>query len=266
MKRSIVMSALIFLSTPLAAAAPEFGDARLQRLDDPLRTTFLGDPAKLTKQQIKEAIGSAALAKGWKVTNESDGRVELTATMNGKHVMNVLVTYDSAGYEIHYLSSTNLLYKETRDRNRPVQVIHKNYNVWIRRLADAVNGQVAAPVKVAVAGTAAPVRVKLTHNRVVPPASDFAAIDNVDAVPVREAGKDRYRHFLSVMAPKAFVVTENGGWRMFFKNPDAMAMALDHCEQMKIGCWLYAVDDKVVWNPDPAKRISRVDQLSKVAP
>ena len=83
---------------------------------------------------------------------------------------------------------------------------------------------------------------------------------------VREAGKDRYRHYLTLQPPKAFVVTEKGGWHMFFRNADSIAMALDWCEQLKMGCWLYAVDDRVVFTEDPAKRISRVAQLPRTSP
>jgi hypothetical protein len=107
---------------------------------------------------------------------------------------------------------------------------------------------------------------KLSHNRELPPASGFAAIDDVDKVPVRDAGKDRYRHYLTLQPPKAFVVTEKGGWWMFYRNGDAMAMALDQCEERKVTCWLYAVDDRVVFTADPATRISRASQLPRTNP
>jgi len=272
MTRLTRMFAVAFLSMLFAAAAPaatntpNYGDARLRVIDDPLRTTFMGDPGKPTKQELRQAIGTAALAKDWKVLSESDGRTELNTTVSGKHLLHVQITYDSTGYTIQYIDSVNMLAQEIRERNRPVQLIHKNYNVWIRQLADTINKQIGQPARVAAATTRAPVQAKLAHNRVVPPATDFAAIDNVDAVPVREAGKDRYRHFLTLQAPKAFVVTEKGGWRMWFRNPDAMAVALDHCEQQTVGCWLYAVDDRVVWSADPGKRVARVNQLLKAAP
>jgi hypothetical protein len=82
-------------------------------------------------------------------------------------------------------------------------------------------------------------------------------------VPVREAGKDRYRTFLTAGAPKAFVVGEDGSFAMSAKDPDAMALAFDECVARKVGCWLYAVDDRVVFTADPQKRISQLGQLPR---
>ena len=85
--------------------------------------------------------------------------------------------------------------------------------------------------------------------------SGFAAIDDVDSVPVRAEGKDRYRHYLTLPSPKAFVVYARGGWRFYFGTPEAMGMALDRCERDNTPCWLYAVDDQVVWQSDAAHRV-----------
>jgi hypothetical protein len=89
----------------------------------------------------------------------------------------------------------------------------------------------------------------------VPPPSGFAAIDDVDRVPVRAEGKDRYRHYLTLPSPKAFFVYQRGGWRFYFDTPHAMALGLDHCEKEGTPCWLYAVDDQVVWQADVDRRI-----------
>jgi hypothetical protein len=40
-----------------------------------------------------------------------------------------------------------------------------------------------------------------------------------------------------------------------------MTRALDRCASDGSTCWLYAVDDRVVWDPAPEKRISRSEQL-----
>jgi hypothetical protein len=40
-----------------------------------------------------------------------------------------------------------------------------------------------------------------------------------------------------------------------------MTKALDRCERDGRVCWLYAVDDRVVWNSDVAKRIGKSSQL-----
>lgn len=96
-----------------------------------------------------------------------------------------------------------------------------------------------------------------THSYATPPASDFAKIDDLTAVPLAEKGKSRYAHYLTLPKPKAFVITEKGGWYFNANHVDAMQAALDHCPAGS-KCWLYAVDDSVVWHRDPAKRIARV--------
>ena len=98
------------------------------------------------------------------------------------------------------------------------------------------------------------------HSRSLPPASDYAAADNIDAVPVRAEGKDRYAHYRGLSSPKAFVVYETGGWR-FSNSSDAMTTLLDRCAREGRKCWLYAVDDQVVWRENEQQRIGRSDQL-----
>ena len=123
----------------------------------------------------------------------------------------------------------------------------------------AVNGSVvwAKPTPVAASPAAR------GHSHTVPPASGYAAIDNVDAVPARAEGKARYSQYLAMPSPKAFVVYETGGWRLSSNAPDAMAGLLDTCAREGRKCWLYAVDDQVVWQPAVDKRIGRSDQLQR---
>ena|SRR5581483_3252550 len=265
----IVLVVVCLLSPPVADAQqprrPEFGDRRLKVIDDPLRVAFMGDPGRLTKAQVQQAVEIAAIAKDWKILGASDGRTELSATKNGRHVLHVVVMYDATGCAINYIDSVDMMYEEQRQRGRAVRVIHRNYNVWVRELADAIANKAGQPAKIDVAARTPPL-VALKHNRQVPPASGYAAIGDVDKVPVRDAGKDRYRYWLTLQPPKAFVVTEKGGWYQYSRNGDAIAMAFDRCEQLKINCWLYAVDDRVVFTEDGAKRVSSVGQLPRVAP
>ena len=92
------------------------------------------------------------------------------------------------------------------------------------------------------------------HHYVLPPASGFAAADDMAAVPLSEAGKARYAHFRGLPSPKAFAVTEKGGWYFNAGEPEAMATTFQACARAKSKCWLYAVDDQVVWQPDVAAR------------
>jgi hypothetical protein len=103
--------------------------------------------------------------------------------------------------------------------------------------------------------------VTKAHRLRVPAATSFARIDDLDAVPVREEGKDRFRHYLTLSPPKAFVVTAKGGWRFSWDNANAMTLALDRCSRDGATCWLYAVDDQVVYDADPSKRIAQSAQL-----
>jgi len=270
MKRLALMCVMLLLTTFVNAGLGIVNnhptDFRLAPIDDPLRVTFFDDSTGLGTQRIKGAIAFGATAKDWKVLRELDGRTELTTTVRGKHVVHIIVVYDNASYEIRYLDSVNLMYEEQRENNRTQRLIHKNYNVWIRDLAAAINSKIGEPAKTT-AGTAPQMKeqakVSIAHRRPVPPASGFAAVDDIGAVPVRLAGKDRYQHYLSLPSPKAFVVTDKGGWHLWYGNPDVMTTALDYCEQQTVGCWLYAVDDKVIWHADPDKRFSRVEQVVK---
>lgn len=294
--KHVVTAILLALSVaPLAYAQqqPEFGDRRLKVLEDPLSVRFTGDPQKASKAKLKEAIDIAALAKDWKVLKSDDSRFELQTTKNGKHMLHVNVMYGDGFCEIHYIESIDMMYKEMVDRGRDVRVIHGNYNVWIRELADAIGRRIGEPVTVYAPAARPPVvadaaanpngnfyarsdrrggrggaaaSVPLFHSRMVPQPSGFAAIDDVDKVPVREAGKDVYRRYLTLAAPKAFAVTEDGSWKMVVRDPNAIALVLDHCEQLKRGCWLYAVDGNVVFDADPGKRISQLTQVPRTNP
>ncbi|MDB5946533.1 MAG: hypothetical protein JWQ33_1559 [Ramlibacter sp.] len=146
-----------------------------------------------------------------------------------------------------------------------------------RPAASPPPAQAAAPVPVPVAAVAPVVSGSVvwnkpaslsaipaarTHSRAVPPASGYAAIDNVEAVPARVEGKTRYGQYLAMPSPKAFVVYETGGWRLSSNTPDAMVGLLDTCAREGRKCWLYAVDDQVVWKQDVQQRIGRSDQLN----
>lgn len=291
---SAVLLALSVASLAHAQQQPELGDRRLKLLEDPLSVRFTGDPDKIGKAKMQQAIDIAALAKEWKVVKSDDSRFELQTTKNGRHVLRVNVTYGDGFCEIHYIDSVDMMYQEMADRGRNVRVIHGNYNVWVRELAQTIGRRIDQPVTISVptaprATASAPgsnpngnyysrfdrrsgggggrgAGVALAHARVVPQPSGFAAIDDLDKVPVREAGKDVYRRYLTAAAPKAFAVAEDGGWKMAVRDPDAIAIVLDHCQQLKKDCWLYAVDSNVVFNADPGKRISQLTQVPRANP
>ena len=105
-----------------------------------------------------------------------------------------------------------------------------------------------------------------TSTRPLPHASDFAVLDDVKAVPISDAGRERYAYFLTLPRPRAFVVYEDGAWRFYSKDPEAMTKALDYCARQGRRCWLYAADDRVVWNADVTRRIGSASQLEGGSP
>ena len=62
----------------------------------------------------------------------------------------------------------------------------------------------------------------VASSRRLPPATGFAAVDDVKAVPLSDEGRERYAHFLTLPKPRAFVVYEDGAWRFYAKDPEAI--------------------------------------------
>jgi dienelactone hydrolase len=95
---------------------------------------------------------------------------------------------------------------------------------------------------------------------VSPPKSNYAAVDNVDAIPyLRDKGRAAYNAFLSKSFPRAFAVSPTGGWSWAEDGDNPMERALDNCQKNStMPCKLYAVDDYVVWTDN----ISPMQQMS----
>ncbi|MFT3734127.1 MAG: hypothetical protein QM776_03740 [Rhodocyclaceae bacterium] len=96
--------------------------------------------------------------------------------------------------------------------------------------------------------------------RAKPRATDYASIQNIQAVPIEGSELGAYRAFLAKPSPRTFVVLD-GGTSKYWVGTSSMDNALKYCEASPVGCWLYAVDDVVVWHTEAARRISRRDQL-----
>jgi hypothetical protein len=260
MNRFAMMASMIFLvvAQTAFAALPKNADTRLAVIDDPVRVSFAGNAGR---QKIQRAIVNGASAARWRVVKESDGRVDLTTTVNGKHVVNLQIAYDDAGYQINMIDTVNLMYQEFPGTRKPVRAIHKNYNVWIRELSNAINNGLGEPMQAAKGVQVAVVPANVASQPALPD-SGFAAIGNLEAVPVRPEGRERYALYLTMPQPRAFVVTQSGGWRFWYNSRNSVAKAMEYCQAHKIGCWLYAVDDRVVWNADPEKRTPRPGQMA----
>ena len=85
-----------------------------------------------------------------------------------------------------------------------------------------------------------------------PPPTNFASLDDVDAVPyLHGIGHQGYEKYLSLRNPKAFVIAPDGGWALSALGDDPLSNAMGTCRKTHQGCQLYAVDDKVVWASRP---------------
>lgn len=102
---------------------------------------------------------------------------------------------------------------------------------------------------VAVSQERMPFRVE--HAMVPPPSTDFAKVDDVDAVPKLSAkGKELYLEWLSKSFPRAVAVSDKGAMARGYGSY-AMKQAVQNCERLFGNpCRLYAVDDKVVWKTE----------------
>ncbi|WP_093078341.1 hypothetical protein [Variovorax sp. OV084] len=118
------------------------------------------------------------------------------------------------------------------------------------------------PVEQAAAAVAAPSGLAVNRYK-LPADSHFADVNDASIVPVRDASRDRYLRFLTMPMPRAFAIASDGTAALA-SGSAAMADVLNTCEREGKTCWLYAVDDRVVWQRDLRQRIGRVNQLSRL--
>ena len=87
------------------------------------------------------------------------------------------------------------------------------------------------------------------NNEVKVPKTEYAAIDDVNAIPyLKGSAREQYRVFLSKSTPRAFAVSPTGAWSWAEDGDDPVAQALQDCQKNSSQpCRLYAVDDHVVW-------------------
>lgn len=81
-----------------------------------------------------------------------------------------------------------------------------------------------------------------------PEKADFAAIDDIDAVPyLKDKARDAYRKFLTLKKPRAFAIAPNGSCSTVEGGKNPAARALESCSKANQGCRIYAVNSQVVW-------------------
>ena len=117
--------------------------------------------------------------------------------------------------------------------------------IWLPRLLAALDAA-GLPTQVVQALPVAP-------DLPVPSASGFAAVADLDRVPLRtDRARAGYQTWLSAELPKAFAIhPHQGGWASAWGGERPIARALANCERVaKTPCRLYAVGDAVVWTTD----------------
>jgi dienelactone hydrolase len=82
------------------------------------------------------------------------------------------------------------------------------------------------------------------------PKTDYAALDNIDAVPyLEDRGRAAYRAFLDKPMPRAFAVSASGAWSWAEDGDDPAQKVIANCEKNSAApCKLYAVNGDVVWS------------------
>ena len=96
--------------------------------------TFVAAPAGKPSSADRgmASIVRAGAKLGWQIQEEAPGKLVGTLTLRS-HIAVVEIPYSSTNYSIHYKSSIDLNDGEAQ--------IHKNYNGWIRNLANGINAQ-----------------------------------------------------------------------------------------------------------------------------
>ena len=237
MRIAALLAAL--LASPAGAQSLDLIDHRIDAIDDPVRIEFRSGAAP-SLERLTGAVRSAAQRNDWQLFPEDEGRWRLDREVRGQHRLRVGLACDAEGCDIEYRESENLRYSEERTQSgAPVRSIHRNYNIWVRKLA----GDLAIDLGV---------RGQVTVG--------FARLGDVDSVPfLGDRGREAYREFLKHPKPRAFAIAETGSYGASYlqrtpgfkkqKHLDVVDRALERCRKRGGECRLYAVDDRVIWDP-----------------
>ena len=123
------------------ALAPAMAEARVDKLEPPQRVLFVGPGgSKADSDGLRSAIAAAGASRGWQLVEEAPDRMTLKNVIRGKHTVVVAVVYDAQGFQIDYVSSENLNYREKRGQ----AYIHPKYHQWIANLAQDISAKVSA--------------------------------------------------------------------------------------------------------------------------
>jgi hypothetical protein len=143
------LASIGLLAAALAWNGPALAAQSSVSMDDPLRVDFKTTPPGLTESVVAERIRTAAGGRGWRVETESPGRMTLRTIVSGRHMVWIEVAYTTSAYTFQYVDSAQMRYRQG------TKGIHPNYNLWIRQLAETINGVLGVTAVVSV-GTVLP--------------------------------------------------------------------------------------------------------------
>ena len=92
----------------------------------------------------------------------------------------------------------------------------------------------------------------------VPAPSAFADLTDANALPfVRDNGRTGYKTFLRNNPPRAFAISASGSWAWSAGGDESASEALKNCKKNSVlPCYLYAVDEAVVWDPSVLRTLN----------
>jgi hypothetical protein len=99
------------------------------------------DRNSFTLQDMRQAILSACIEKGWTAVDKDANTLEATITVRAKYTVVVTIPYKATDYgPIMYKDSTNMNYKPKDDGTYS---INRSYNNWVNNLDAAIRSHIA---------------------------------------------------------------------------------------------------------------------------
>jgi hypothetical protein len=91
--------------------------------------------------KVEEAILTGLANRQWLIKKDHPNMIIGILNLR-EHQATIQISYTPHSYAIHYMNSKELLYERKSNGN---EVIHKNYNSWIKYLVNDINTLLAIP-------------------------------------------------------------------------------------------------------------------------
>lgn len=135
MKRTVSLISLLFVAILLAGCGK---GVSIQNIMTPVDKT--------NASNVYKAIKVAGSSLGWKITKVAEGNAIGELALRS-HIAIVEIPYSAREYSIIYKDSRNLKYDASK------QTIHRNYNVWVKRLDGLIQSNLVLLGTTAVSNT-----------------------------------------------------------------------------------------------------------------